>query len=630
MATDNELPLQNGENFNCLGEFSHHNSEISHHGSESLQHNGGLSHNYRRSSDESDDYNEFSQFSLERRSNIGNKEVDENFQFSSSCNFSDMNDPERLQELELEQEQLNQSLLALTTHFAQVQFRLKQIVDASAEEKELLLKELEEFAFRGIPDIQEIRCNSDEIEESVGNLVSVEQSHEQKMNLQRQKQQELITKLKDQLEDLEQYAYETGDAGLPQNVVLEKQKIIIDQLKGKLPLDLGGFDKLTSDELRLQVDHAISQLINPAKMKEQLVSQLKTQIIDLERFIIFLQGEVVKTPQEDPKCTCNCPLHGKDVHTSKCGDTSDGDGDCCSPTRNYRYKRLKQHQKHVHDQKIRETTIGIIRKALAVLQMFSISHFGCGTAPFHRNLLKKTSKGNHWGDLRANLEIAVQHVIELASQEQPVDSDYTSDSEDSPIVMCNEKLTTAVRKELAIAIRDLMQHGLMPMGHSRSLVPLSGCFPTRSSSAKPMMHPWDLLLKYYQQKQGDQYNSTPARKLSQSFNLDIIGGSAITPKQTLLGTVHAVISSHTPLKRSEDSHFKAFICTAVNEKKLVTWLKLLFRNRKIVEDYYQPWSYVAKTGFEDSIKTLERLNKFHFDLPVDLAVRQFQNIRDAF
>jgi len=30
---------------------------------------------------------------------------------------------------------------------------------------------------------------------------------------------------------------------------------------------------------------------------------------------------------------------------------------------------------------------------------------------------------------------------------------------------------------------------------------------------------------------GKEYNDTPARKLSQSFCLDIVGGKAITPKQ---------------------------------------------------------------------------------------------------
>jgi len=44
---------------------------------------------------------------------------------------------ERLACLEAEQEQLNSSLLALTTHFAQVQFRLKQIVSAEPNLKEV-------------------------------------------------------------------------------------------------------------------------------------------------------------------------------------------------------------------------------------------------------------------------------------------------------------------------------------------------------------------------------------------------------------------------------------------------------------------------------------------------------------
>ena len=37
----------------------------------------------------------------------------------------------------------------------QVQFRLKQVVDASADEKEKLLLDLEEFTNRGIPDLRE-------------------------------------------------------------------------------------------------------------------------------------------------------------------------------------------------------------------------------------------------------------------------------------------------------------------------------------------------------------------------------------------------------------------------------------------------------------------------------------------
>jgi len=42
---------------------------------------------------------------------------------------------------------------------------------------------------------------------------------------------------------------------------------------------------------------------------------------------------------------------------------------------------------------------------------------------------------------------------------------------------------------------------------------------------------WDLILRYYRIKNGEKYNSTPARKLSQSFGLEIVGSTAITNKQ---------------------------------------------------------------------------------------------------
>ncbi|XP_022778343.1 RUN domain-containing protein 1-like, partial [Stylophora pistillata] len=63
-------------------------------------------------------------------------------------------DPEKIRDLEDEQEELNGSLLALTSHFAQVQFRLKQVVAAPTETRERLLMELEEFAFQGCPDVR--------------------------------------------------------------------------------------------------------------------------------------------------------------------------------------------------------------------------------------------------------------------------------------------------------------------------------------------------------------------------------------------------------------------------------------------------------------------------------------------
>ncbi|XP_076356778.1 RUN domain-containing protein 1-like [Tachypleus tridentatus] len=420
----------------------------------------------------------------ERWAPVGASELD-----MPSCSydyFGGLSEAERLHHLEEEQEQLNSSLIALTTHFAQVQFRLKQIVDASTEEKEVLLKELEEFAFRGVPDIRDYKSGSELV-------LQTEQECEEKLAQQRKKQKELIDQLKEQLEDLEKYAYETGEAGMPQSMIMERQSVIIEQLKGKLPLDLEKLDNLSPEELRSHVDKAIRELVYPVKIKEQLVNQLKTQISDLERFIEFVQGET--TGERMPRCTCNCPIHGRTISI----DTSDIGSGCCSPTQQYRHN-LRNQQSFPKDMNNRG--VKIIRRALMLLHMFTLAQFGCGDKNFHKNMLKKRQRRKPLGDLRANLEVAITKVADLAAQQEPqnIDSDYTSDSEDTPAIFCNEKLTAAVRKDLACAIRDLLQHGLMPIGQSTSLVPV-GCFPIRSGTAvSRMMHLWDLVLKYYELK----------------------------------------------------------------------------------------------------------------------------------
>lgn len=169
--------------------------------------------------------------------------------------------------------------MALTTHFAQVQFRLHQVSEAPEKERDILLKKLEDFADRGIPNWSE---HSAEIEAK--NIIT-------KMDRQKSHQHELIEQLKTQLEDLEKYAYETGEPVLPQAIMVEKQKIIIDELKQKMNLNFNELDlpQLSPDELRNQVDVAFGEFVSPLKMKEQLVAQLRTQVTDLERFIKYLQ-----------------------------------------------------------------------------------------------------------------------------------------------------------------------------------------------------------------------------------------------------------------------------------------------------------------------------------------------------
>lgn len=503
--------------------------------------------------------------------------------FDLDLDFCDHNNCipiEKVRNLEEEQELLNSSLFALTTHFAQVQFRLRQIVDAPPDDKEDLLKSLEEFAFRGIPDVGIVRERMGE-----ANLAEA-------VRLRRAQQQELIEKLKNQLRELERYAFESGEATVPQDIILEHQRVILNELKMRMNLELDEkkYHQMTAADVKQQVDMALGQLVNPLKMKEHLVAQLKTQVADLERFINYLQADT-----KHAKCACGCALHS-----------------------------VKK--------PFKSDTIGMVQRTAALLQMFAMLQMGCGGHQFKKNDLKNTMKANHWGDLRARLEVAISRVVELlnsGSHSLDEQGGYSSDNE-SPTVYCNVQVTTAVRKYLATSIRDLMQHGATAAGHNYSLVPFMGCFVRRPGPSDIKIHAWEIILEYYHLKNGERFNSTPARKLSQSFNLDIAGASASSNKANMLCAIGGIISTHSPYKRSYDSHFKAFVCAALNANKLVTWLSLLFQCRQLINVHYQPWSYVMKTGFQDSLQSLDALTGHKFDLPVDLAIRQFQNIKDVF
>ncbi|CAG9828811.1 unnamed protein product [Diabrotica balteata] len=509
------------------------------------------------------------------------EEIDSDLKkFDEDCGLNDQEVLEKIRTLEEEQELLNSSLFALTTHFAQVQFRLRQVVNAPSEDKEELLKSLEEFAFRGIPDVGHVQEHIDEA--SLADAV----------RLRRSQQKELIDKLKSQLRELEQYAFENGEAGIPQDMVLERQKIILNELKTRMNLEIDDqhFYQMSQADVSKQINMAFDQLVSPLKVKEHLVSQLKTQIADLERFISYLQ-----TDTKHSKCSC---------HSS--------------------FKTYKEPHSG-------ESTINLIQRTATLLQMFAVLQLGCKSQPFTKNDMKHSMKINHWGDLRARLEMAIARVKELAEHSEfrkEQEGDYSSDSE-SLSVLCNVQLTTAVRKYLATCIRDLMQHGAFTP-QSTSLVPLIGCFPRRNSLSNNQIHAWEIILEYYRMKNGEKYNSTPARKLSQSFNLDIAGASPSSNKQNMLCCIGSIISTHTPYKRSNDSHFKAFVCAALNANKLVPWLTLIFTCNHLVKTYYQPWSYLAKTGFQDSLRSLDTLSGIKFQLPVDLAIRQFQNIKDVF
>jgi RUN domain-containing protein 1 len=241
----------------------------------------------------------------------------------------------------------------------------------------------------------------------------------------------------------------------------------------------------------------------------------------------------------------------------------------------------------------------MLNKASTVFQIFALSQMGCASENsrnFKRNILKKTTRGNHWGDLRAKLEVDIQEILALViemnrvaaneellkemreKEEQTEDDDVfmeakaktlstsssssaiqptattisntntntsiESSSKSDELKSLNIELITLVRKRFAVTLQKLIQHGLRSVNETRHLVPFMGCFSTLPISIGgggtntsqdfedyKEMHAWELILEYYKLRNGDFYTETPAQKLSQSFNLDIVGEGFHSNKQ---------------------------------------------------------------------------------------------------
>uniref|UniRef100_A0A8D8ZZS0 RUN domain-containing protein 1 n=1 Tax=Cacopsylla melanoneura TaxID=428564 RepID=A0A8D8ZZS0_9HEMI len=492
----------------------------------------------------------------------------------------------KYKEMEAQQELLNHSLISLSTHFAQVQLRLKQIINSPKNEQETLLKNLEKFTFIGIPEVNELclynyetKSHDDESTETA----ECKSYIEDKLAFEKNKHKEMIGKLKTQLESLENYVYEfsnNDDAEIPTSLIINKQQIIINELKDKLNLNVN----LSEDEqLREEINKSI---IGPMKTKEDLILQLKTQISDLEKFINFLQSN-----------QCKCTVAASNVD-------------------------------------MKQKTITIMKKISTILHIFAEHHSSNFKKPATVASMKKSMKVNHYGDLRAQLEIAINHVIDACrqppDQDIPIDSDYMSDTEDP--IPCNSKVALAVRKHLAPTLQRLLQHGLCSPNANQtvSVVQYISCASSVNKRASTA-HIWDLINKYYEIKDGADFNCKPNRKLSESFNLDI-GAGTLGIKQSLLASIGNILAVHHKYKKfNPDSYFKSFVCDGLNKKLLVDWLHLILAYKSFSTDYYAPWSYVSSTRFVDAAASLRRLYEFHFSLTiVDVAIRNLQSIKDAF
>ncbi|KAA3678743.1 uncharacterized protein DEA37_0006675 [Paragonimus westermani] len=703
--------------------------------------------------------------------------------------------------LVLENERMNRALMALTSHFAQVQFRIGQVVNAESGCREDMLKSLEQFASRGIPDLQLCTPPSKSQSGDSGDYLSTLQP----------KPQKLIEELRTQLDELERFAYETGEQKEPPTqAMLGKQRLVLEKLTRKLELDIKNLEQLSNEELMQVVDLAVHQFLNPVKLNEKLVEQLKTQVVDLERFIDFLHGSgacsdtLVKVLAEFKR------THQRHLVEP---DSDVGSFEKVSPGIQLGHSRhLNTESNHINGAGVessRDRTITLLQRAMAILHIFTSTQFGELTDwKLHKkNVAKHNTSDNprtsaaverarlqHWGTVRARLEIAVNvvlqkvkllrsfqsehfnrsfeqtscimkpttsvdeldtstyecrsalvekdrtrrplrrlHALSLQSDSVTVNDGQTLGTKislpvqrlheaslrtlldngnptcvtstayssglrnlrnspstgpntveldhtvaDTEEFLCSEAhrmVIRAVRRHLCPALRDLIEHGLMKKRlysiseESSSLLqpgnfllrPILGCFSSRKrepmedgmdlvdedtdyeaqqiySNARKRSshtkhsgpHAWHVLLQFYHLKHGQLYNESPARKLSESFHLDSFGGKTITLRQRFFNAMGIVMEAHTAYRRSEDSKFKAFVSIALNEGRLVPWLRLVLKHQSLVNSIYHPWSYTVSTGFDDALQSLNRLSKIEFNLPYDYSVRHLQEIRDAF
>ena len=109
----------------------------------------------------------------------------------------------QVRKMEEEQEEMGNSLMALTSHYAKVQLRLQQVVSAPVDSREELLKDLNNFASMGIPDLRGRGGGG-----GGGGCRGAEEAQEEAVAEQRRKQAEAIVHLRAQLEELENYAYQ--------------------------------------------------------------------------------------------------------------------------------------------------------------------------------------------------------------------------------------------------------------------------------------------------------------------------------------------------------------------------------------------------------------------------------------
>lgn len=489
---------------------------------------------------------------------------------SSECNpIIEQDEHAYFKSLETEQEKLSTSLQALTSHFAQVQFRLRQIISAPEEQKFNLIENLDEFASRGIPELSSSNNDNDEC------ILSA-------INQQRVNQFQLIKKLQSELSAASIFANEN----------------VID-------LKIKNSEMIVNEEVLDSTDTDLSRLKTEIFNVDTFVTDLRYETINLKRMTQAMVGytnceKTYKTQSLDLQCkqsTCHSFYAEDDgVFT-----------DCMSVYKNASSTHTG------YEKSLQEARRGPSTEP----QIADTNHI-------------KASSPNvyHWENIRAKLETDVQNIISVVSIE-PLEA-HKFDRSNGVILMLQKEITKMVRKELCGTLRELMEHGLQSIQYEMNFL---HCCVRRAYKRKKLpntsewkgRHAWDIIMEFYNKNDGSQRYRKPCNTLNESFQLKHL--SIASTKEQLLKAIGDVINIYVRFNTSQNSYFKALVVLGLNVKKLPHWLSLIFKCSDLIEANYSDESLVCQPEFADVLQCLDLLSSYEFNLPVDTLADRFHDVR---
>ncbi|XP_065197428.1 RUN domain-containing protein 1-like [Sycon ciliatum] len=541
---------------------------------------------------------------------------------------------ERIQQLQDEHAELTRSLLSLTTHFAQVQFRLKQIVAADPDDREKMLMSLEEVASHGCPDVR--------TREESSNLLQLlsEKDYEERLRDQKATQQHLIQQLQFQLDELERHSMDSQQRANDLQTqfdpeLAERQRALIDGLKSKLNINIDIMEAMSVDEVRQSVDSVVHEVTRPARSKEQQIRILASQVEDLERYVAFLKEnsglpvgnhEVVRTEPTRSKPAARTKgkatrnegvgqLDRKHVPCALVEEDEDEDEEAVDGATEETLLRDRNHQKREY---LNDKGQTILRNAaVSSIQWFARFLCGIGLAQRGDELRKEACRA-----LCQKVKQAVDDILTLVASE--VNSSPEDDVLAHPAIRTPPiELVKLARLRLGSSLMDVFHYGLIEPLVGTGLVPgwhTLSCtvVPSETVNIPPRNrhHVWQVFEQFYALKKGHEYNSTPARTLSSAFNMPLEGGVAVTPRQRLFDCMMNIQRTHETAYKSPDVKFRSLVCAGMNHGLLAAWCNMVATSDEVTQRNYQPWACI-RTSLKSVVKDLERLSSLTFNLSIE-------------